>query len=148
MALAGLRAQLPAAGVVLLLGLSCAARGGAVGDRVEIGRTGDDVVVDVYHSKGIGGTLLPAADIASTARVIVRLHGFTRLESFVAASNTATLECALQRREGETAVEVCRLGSASFDALQRGADYFEVRLPGVLALHGEAIEIRWVDQWR
>jgi len=91
--------------------------------------------------------VVQATHASPCRRVVVRLHDFGQLENFLAAWNTSLLECELQRGESEPPAQVCRLDNVRVDALSRAANYFEIALPAVLSV-GDAIEIRWVDQWR
>ena len=148
MALAGLIAQMRAGGVVVLL-VSSTGAADVLQDRVEIVQAIDRLVVDVYHVKGIGGAELKMPGNEWPAAVIVRLHGFPELESFTAVSKAARLDCALVRPEGQHPVQICRLGDDTVDAPRREPGYFEVELPrGIFPSADDAIEIRWVDQWR
>ena len=149
MALAGLSARAGAACVILCSTLPLASAAEVIQDRVEISHAADRLLVEVYHVSGIGGVRLKMAETAWPETVIVRLHGFPELESFTATSATAGLDCALVRPEGRHPVHTCRIGDDSVDVLGREADYFEVRLPReIFPSDNDAIEIRWVDQWR
>lgn len=149
LALARLIARSGAVCIILLLALSRTAAADAVQDRVEITEAIDQWVVDIYHVKGIGGAELKVPQSEWPAAVIVRLHGFPELESFTARSQTAKLECALVRPEGQHPFQTCQLDDDRFDALRREPDYFEVELPrAIFPSDGHGIEIRWVDQWR
>jgi hypothetical protein len=135
--------------VVLCFTLPLASAAEVVQDRVELSHAPDGLVVDVYHVKGIGVARLKMPEDAWPDTLIVRLHGFLELESFTATSTTAGLDCVLVRPEGRDPVHACRIGDDSVDALEREADYFEVRLPREIFPSGnDAMEIRWVDQWR
>jgi hypothetical protein len=59
----------------------------------------DRLVVDVCRAKGIGGIEVSAPKNGWPPTIVVRLHGFSELESFSAASRAGKLECALSRPE-------------------------------------------------
>ena len=118
-------------------------------DRIEVLQQGDISVVNVYRVTGIGGAQVNAPKSGWPPAVFVRLHGFPELESFRATSKAAKLECALTRPEGQSPRQVCGLGSARVDAIERTSDYFEVKLPHtILTADNPSIEVQWVDQWR
>jgi hypothetical protein len=147
MAVAGMSAR--GACAILLVTLSFAITAEVTPDRVAIVHARDRLLVDVSRVKGIGGARLNMSEGEWPAAVIVRLHGFPELESFTAASKTARLDCALVRPEGQHPVQTCHVGDDSVYALERELDYFEVRLPReIFPSDDEAMEIRWVDQWR
>jgi len=149
MALAVMSERAAVACAVLIAMLPLAGAADAMQDRIEMTRSSDRWLVDVYHQRGIGGVRLSTPESAWPETFLVRLHGFQELESFTAFSTEASFECALVRLEGQPPVQTCRLGAERVDALKRAADYFEVKLPhAMFPPDNEAIEIRWVDQWR
>jgi hypothetical protein len=118
-------------------------------DRIEVRQEGDMSIVNVYRVSGIGGAQVKAPASGWPLAVVVRLHGFPAVESFRATSNTAKLECAQIRPEGQSPRQDCRLGNAPVDAMQRGPDYMEVKLPNAMfAADSGPVELQWVDQWR
>jgi len=118
-------------------------------DRLEIRQEGDRLVVDLYHRRGIGRAELSASRDGFPRAMVVRLHGFSQLESFTARSKTASLECGLIRLEGGQSVQICKLDGAPVDALSREGDHFEVELPRALfAPDAGPIAVQWVDWWR
>jgi len=148
MALAGLNAGSVAI-AVFLAKLTLASAAEFAQDRVEFIVANDRLLVDVFHVKGIGGARLQMPEREWTPVVIVRLHGFPDLETFIATSKAGTLDCTLVRPEGQGPVRACRVGDDRVDVLDREADYFELRLPRrIFPAGADTIEIRWVDQWR
>jgi hypothetical protein len=122
---------------------------GGVRDRIEISRDDDRLVVDVCRARGIGDIEVSVPENGWPPAIVVRLHGFSELESFSAASRAGKLECALSRPEGQPPTQTCWVGSVRADVLQRGPDGFEVELPrALLAPDGGPVAVRWVDQWR
>ena len=118
-------------------------------DRIEVHRSGDASVTDVFHVTGIGGTQVKRPQSGWPRAVLVRLHGFPELESFQATGGADTLDCELNRVEGRPPQHRCRLAAADVDALSRTAEYFQVELPAaLLATDGAPVELHWVDQWR
>ncbi len=110
---------------------------------------GDTLVVDVYREKGIGGLSLHAPASGWPAVVIVRLHGFPDLESFKADAGDSSLICELQRPDGRAPEQVCRIGNARVETLERTPEFFQVTLPGsMLDPAARTAELHWVDQWR
>ena len=149
MALARLIAPACAASAIVLLALARGVAGDDAQDGIEITHDADRLIVLVSHVKGIGGVVVNASESTWPPVVLVRLRGFTELESFSAVSRAAKLECALNRPEGRPPARACRLDGVDVDALQRGSDCFEVRLPAaLLTADGGPLAIRWVDQWR
>lgn len=121
----------------------------AVRDRIEISHDDDRLVLDVYREKGIGGVAVSAPENGWPPAMVVRLHDFSELESFSAASQAGKLECALNRPEGRPPTQTCWVGGVRADVLQRGPDGFEVELPpALLAPDSGPVVVRWVDQWR
>jgi hypothetical protein len=81
--------------------------------------------------------------------VLVRFHGFPRLESFTARTATSSLLCETQRPEGRPAEGVCTLNGARVDAVRKTGDLYVISLPAaMLTPSTNVIEVRWVDEWR
>jgi multidrug efflux pump len=60
-----------------------------------------------------------------------------------------TLQCALQRPDGQPPARVCTLGSTPVAALRADASMFEVTLPAdMFRADSGSIELRWVDYYR
>lgn len=149
MALAWLMAPVCATSAIVLLALARGAVADGAQDRIEISQDAERLIVVVHHVKGIGDTVVNAPESAWPPIVVVRLRGFPELESFSAVSRVAKFECALDRPEGRPPAQACRLDGVDVQALRRGADDFEVRLPAaLLTTDGGPIAMRWVDQWR
>ena len=118
-------------------------------DRIEVHRSEDASVINVFHVTGIGGTHVKRPQSGWPRAVLVRLHGFPELEGFQATGGADTLDCELNRVEGRPPQHRCRLAGADVDALSRTAEYFQVELPAaLLAADGTSVELHWVDQWR
>jgi hypothetical protein len=142
-------APVRATSAILLFALARGTVADGVQDRIEISQDADRLIVVVDHAKGIGGTVVNAPESAWPPLVLVRLRGFSELEGFSAVSRAAKLECALNRPELRPPAQACRLDGVDVEALRRGPDFFEVRLPSaLLARDGGPIALRWVDQWR
>jgi multidrug efflux system outer membrane protein len=118
-------------------------------DTVEVGRDGNDTIVNVYYGRGIGGTLMKAPASGWPRGVVVRMHGFRELEAFSARAGDRSLDCGLNRPEAQAAVQKCHLDGAEVKALRKVGAVYEIALPQAL-LHGADIpvEMRWVDYWR
>jgi hypothetical protein len=118
-------------------------------DRVEVVMEGDSSVVNVYHVLGIGGLAMRAPASGWPPGVVVRLHGFPALESFTATAAEDVFRCELQRPEGRAPQQACRLNGKPADALRGSGGLYEVKLPTrLISPSRQAVEIRWVDQWR
>jgi multidrug efflux system outer membrane protein len=118
-------------------------------DRMATGQEGGTFVLSVYRVSGIGGAVLKAPAQGWPQAIVVRLHGFPELEGFSAESARGTLQCALQRPEGQPPRRVCTLGDAPVDALRGNTAMFEVTLPAaLLTADSGSIELRWVDYYR
>jgi hypothetical protein len=101
----------------------------AMRDRSEISSDVDRLVVDVCRAKGIGATAVSAPKNGWPPTIVVRLHGFSELESFSAPSRAGKLECALSRPELRAPTQTWWVGSVRPGVLRRGPDGFEVELP-------------------
>jgi len=118
-------------------------------DRMASGLEGGTFVLTVYRVSGIGGAVLRAPAQGWPRAIVVRLHGFPELEGFSAKSSSGTLQCGVQRPEGQAPKRVCTLGSAPVDALRGDPALFEVALPAaLLTADSGPIEVRWVDYYR
>jgi multidrug efflux system outer membrane protein len=118
-------------------------------DRVEVVMEGGSSVVNVYHVLGIGGLAMRAPLSGWPPGVVVRLHGFPALESFTATAAEDVFRCELQRPEGRAPQQACRFNGAPADALRGSSGLYEVKLPPrLISPSRQAVEIRWVDQWR
>jgi hypothetical protein len=116
-------------------------------DRIEVVMEGDTSVVNVYHGQGTGGAELRAPKSGWPPRVVVRLRGFTSLQSFTAESTSGKLNCATPKGESGKTEPVCQLGSTRVEAISRRADYIEVVLPASLLTNDSApVEVRWVER--
>ena len=119
------------------------------GDRIEVVMEGDAAVVNVYHERGIGAAEVRMPKGGWPAAFVVRLHGFPALESFKADAGTSSLNCELQRLEGRTPEQVCRMGNTRFEALERMPQFYQVTLPNsMFTPQVRSAELHWVDQWR
>jgi multidrug efflux system outer membrane protein len=118
-------------------------------DRTAVVQEGDASVLNVYRERGIGGVEVRAPNSGWPSAVLVRFHGFPRLESFTARTATSSLLCETQRPEGRPAEGVCTLNGARVDAVRKSGDLYVVSLPAaMLTPSTNVIEVRWVDQWR
>jgi outer membrane protein, multidrug efflux system len=118
-------------------------------DRIEVNAAGEASVVNVFHVVGIGDAQMKAPASGWPSVVLVRLHGFPELESFVADAGNARLDCVISRPEKRAPVHRCKIGGNSVDAMTRTGEYFEVKLPPVLlTAQGNPVDLHWVDQWR
>jgi multidrug efflux system outer membrane protein len=118
-------------------------------DRTAVVQEGDTSVVNVYRVRGIGGVQMRAPKSGWPKAVAVRLHGFQALESFTAKSQSASLVCETQRPDAQPAADVCTLQGTRVEAVRRMQNYYQVDLPpALLSASMDAIELRWVDQWR
>jgi hypothetical protein len=118
-------------------------------DRMATSLEGDTFVLTVYRVSGVGGAVLKAPAQGWPPAIVVRLHGFPELEGFSAKSAGGTLECGLQRPEGQPPRRVCTFGTAPVNALRVDSALFEVTLPAaMLTADSGPIEVRWVDQYR
>lgn len=118
-------------------------------DRMASGQENGTFVLTVYRVRGIGGAVLKRPAQGWPQAIVVRLNGFPEVEGFTAKSAGGTLQCALQRPDGQPPARVCTLGSAPIAALRADASMFEVTLPAdMLRADSDSIELRWVDQYR
>jgi outer membrane protein, multidrug efflux system len=116
-------------------------------DRIEVVMEGDTSVVNVYHGQGTGGAELRAPQSGWPPRVVVRLRGFTSLQSFTAESASGKLSCVTPKGENGKTEPVCQLGSTRVDAISKRTDYIEVVLPASLLKTDTApVEVRWVER--
>ena len=118
-------------------------------DRIEVAAEGDASVVNVYRVRGIGGAQVRAPKCGWPPAVLIRLHGFPELESLQATARGETLDCQLQRVNGQSPQHRCTVDGQRVDALTRTPAYFQVKLPrSLLSADGGPVEVHWVDQWR
>jgi hypothetical protein len=105
---------------------------------------GDTSVVNVYHGQGTGGAELRAPKSGWPPRVVVRLRGFTSLQSFTAESTSGKLSCITPSGKTEA---VCQLGNTRIEAISKRPDYIEVVLPASLLKNDSApVEVRWIER--
>lgn len=118
----------------------------AASDRIEVLMEGDTSVVNVYHGQGTGGAELRAPKSGWPPRVVVRLRGFTSLQSFTAESTSGKLNCAIPKGAGEKAEPVCQLGNTRIEAISKRPEYIEVVLPtSLLKTDSAPVEVRWAE---
>jgi hypothetical protein len=118
-------------------------------DRVEVAMEGDISVVNVYRDSGVGGLAMEAPKTGWPSAVVVRLQGFSSLESFTATSASGALACQLRRPEGRAPEQACTLDGRTTDVLRSTGAMYEVTLPNSMLTPSTAgVEIRWVDAWR
>jgi multidrug efflux system outer membrane protein len=118
-------------------------------DRTEFTREVGTLFLNIYHEKGIGGVEVDAPRSGWPQSLLVRFHGFPRLESFTARTATSSLLCETHRREGRPAEAPCTLNGVRAEGVRSSGDLYEVSLPAaMLAPSTTSIELRWVDQWR
>jgi len=127
---------------------SPARQGAGSKDRVCLQQETSSIVVEVFHTTGIGSTHLQRPQTGWPAIVSVRLHRFPVLEGFSARSSAATFTCGHSRPEGAPVRLVCRLADVPIDAIERKPEYVEIFLPQRLFAGESEVEIHWVDQWR
>ena len=122
--------------------------GAASTDRVCLQQETRSIVMNIYHTTGIGSTQLNRPQTGWPATVSVRLHHFPVLEGFSARSTAATFTCQLSRPDGIPTRLDCRLADVPIDAIERKPEFIEILLPQVLLGGDGPVEIHWVDQWR
>jgi hypothetical protein len=116
-------------------------------DRIEVVMEGDTSVVNVYHGQGTGGAELRAPKSGWPPRVVVRLRGFTSLQSFTAESTSGKLNCAAPKSGSGKPEPVCLLGNTRVEAISKRPEYIEVILPAsLLKPDGGPVEVHWVER--
>ncbi|MCW5623273.1 MAG: hypothetical protein KIT73_00970 [Burkholderiales bacterium] len=120
------------------------------GDRLALTSFADSTVITVDRVRGIGALefSLPSS---GPWTVLLRMRGFTVIESLTVESSRGTFECTLAAgsRGSSNPWGVCRLGDAEMPGLSRTPEGFEVRIPErIVRDTSDRIAVRWVDQWR